>query len=223
MSRFWQIILIGVILLEGVISCSKSTNNSDNWLYSFDQDEAAMIALCLSGELVAPESLSNRVCRDLAVIRSDFGDELKMIRGISFFPPWEVGCFIVYFDDTTAQEVAEGKYHAWDKLNTQYEIWRIDTTNFSYFARLYFKGRLHPQRLAELYAVLPGVTSAGPDHLYGDGSNLYTRQTENGLTYLFRYGEGDCLSGCIYNEYWYFTFEGDRPVFVGHWIPSTDT
>ena len=220
MLKFRQVLLVLVILLCVALGCSKSTKYSDNPLYSFNQDEAQTIALCLSGELVAPESLSNRVCIDLAVIRSAFGDEFKMIRGINFFPPWIEDCFILGFDDTTAKEVAEGEYHAWDQLNTQYQIWRIDTTNFYNHARLHFKGRLHPQRLAELYGVLPGVIYAEPIRFDGDFPNVYARQTSHGMTYLFCYAEGDCEAGCIYNEYWYFTFEGDRPVFVGHWIPS---
>lgn len=120
MLKVWRIALTLVILLWWVLGCSKSTKYCDNQI---NRDEAEMIALCLSGELVAPKSLSTQIGRDLSVIRSAFGDEFKMIRGISFFPPWEEGCFILGFDYTTSKEIAEGKYHAWDQLNTRYQVW----------------------------------------------------------------------------------------------------
>jgi hypothetical protein len=70
--------------------------------------------------------------------------------------------------------------------------------------------------------VLPGVEVTSPNFIAGDWSNVYARQTQDGLTYLFRKGWGDCPSGCIYSEYWYFSFDGDQPVFVGHWAPTVE-
>ena len=189
----------------------------------YSETEAKAIALCLSGELEAPENLSNRIMWDLVAIRSAFGDEYEMIKAITFHPPWLEGCFIVAFDDTTYQKVAAGEYRAWDQLNARFRISRIDTTNLYGYVVLHFKGDLHPQRLAEIYSDLPGITYAEPNGIEGDSPNLYARQTENGLTYLFRYAEGDCLSGCMYNEYWYFVFKRGRPVLVGHWVFDTKT
>lgn len=87
---------------------------------------------------------------------------------------------------------------------------------------LRFKGRLHGCRLAELYGVLPGTWAVTPSYSRGDRPNVYARQTRDGITYLFRHGWGDCPSGCLYDEYWYFIFEGDQPVFIGHWAPHED-
>ncbi len=186
-----------------------------------DNEEAELIALCLSGDLVAPDNLYNRVLDDLTVIRSAFGDNFEPINRITFVPPWVVGRLIIGFDDNTAQEVANGEYHAWDELNKRYEVTEIDThlVESIGFAWLYFKGRLHPRRLAELYGVLPGVSYTQPSSRLGDSPNVYPRQTGDGITYLFRDAWGDCPAGCIYSEYWYFIFEGNQPVFIGHWAP----
>ena len=218
MVKFRQVWWVPIVLLCSVLACSKSTKYEDRGLTPYDRDEAELISLCLSGEMTALESLTDRIQNDLTAIRSTYGDRFRKIRGITFFPPWVEGCIIVGFDDTTYREVVEGNYHAWDQLNTQYQNWRIDTLGLNYTV-LDFKGLLNPLRLAELYAVLPGVTSAEPSYLilFREIPNLYAMQTEHGITYLFLY-VGNYPSGCVYyNEYWYFTFEGDRPVFVGHW------
>jgi hypothetical protein len=223
MKKYLWFAPMSAFLLWMFFSCSKSTKNENSGLMPYSQTEAKEIALCLSGELEAPENLSNRILWDLAVIRSTYGDEYEMIKGITFHPPWVEGCFIVAFDDTTYQKVATGEYHAWDELNAQYQVYRIDTAGFYGHALLYFEGNLHPGRLAELYSNLPGVNYAEPNGIDGDSPNLYARQTENGLTYLFRYAEGDCPVGCMHNEYWYFVFKWSRPVLVGHWVFDVKT
>lgn len=184
-----------------------------------DNEEAELIALCLSGDLVAPDTLYNQVLSDLTAIRSTFGDNFEPINRITFVPPWVAGCIIISFNDTTAQKVANGEYYAWNKLNIRYEVTEIDTSLVDSigFAVLWFKGRLHPLPLAELYGVLPGVRYTDPNGRLGDSPNVYPRQTGDGITYLFRDAWGDCPAGCIYSEYWYFVFEGNQPVFIGHW------
>ena len=42
------------------------------------------------------------------------------------------------------------------------------------------------------------------------------RQTDSGISYLFRHGWGDCPAGCLHNEYWYFIVENGAPSFLGH-------
>ena len=223
MSMNWRITFVLILVLCVIISCSKSTKHEDFELSPWAYEEAGLIALCLSWELVAPDSLYNQILSDLVAIRSTFGDNFDAIR-ITFMPPWIASCLMVGFDDTTAQKVANGEYRAWDELNKKYGVTKINTSAVtrSGYAELYFKGRWHPRRLGEQYAVLSGVTYAGPNHIYGDWPNVYARQTAEGLTYLFRAAWGDCLSGCIFSEYWYFIFEVDQPVFVGHWVPHED-
>lgn len=219
MTNVWRIILLLTLLSCLAFGCSKSTRYEDVVPMPWAKEEAEFIALCLSGELVAPNDLYNQVLNDLKAIRSAFGDDFKLINRLAFTPPWIENCIIIGFDDTTAKKVANGEYHAWDELNKKYQVFTKDTTSVERYgyAILYFKDRLHPCRLAELYAVLPGVRHTGPNRLDGDWPNVYPRQTGNGITYLFRDAWGDCPSGCIHNEYWYFVFEENQPLFIGHW------
>ena len=233
MLKYWRVALVLILLLSVFISCSKSTKNrscNDNTetpvdFTPKDNEEAELVALCLSGEIVAPDNLYEQVLHDLAAIRAAFGDSIEAVKGIRFRQPWQPGQLMVGVDDTTAQQILDGEYDAWDDLNEQYELTGMDTRHLAGIGAvlLYFRGRLHVWRLAELYGALPGVETTSPNYIIGDGSNVYARQTSDGITYLFRHGWGDCPSGCIYSEYWYFVFEGDQPVFIGHWAPHEDS
>lgn len=223
MINFLRITLIMSLLSYIFVCCSNPFNPFDQQNSEFtpeDEAEAELIALCLSGDLVASDELYHRVLRNLASIRSTFGGKFEPINLIRFTAPWVAGCLIVGFDDKTAEKVASGEYNAWDELNKSYQVTKIDT-NIINATVLYFKDRLHPRRLSELYRDLPGVRYTEPNHLCGDFSNIYPKETQQGITYLFRKGWGDCPAGCIYNEYWYFiVYEWKHTIFIGHWIPN---
>jgi hypothetical protein len=222
----WRIIILLSLLSFLLVSCSNPHNSLsklDIELTAEDNEEAELIALCLSGELVSPYSLSNQVLMDLANIRSAYGDKFEPIQRIRFGPPWVPGCLLVGFDSSTAEMVANGEYHAWDWLNIKYQVTEIDTMDIrNNWIVLYFKDKLHPQRLSELYTVLPGITYAEPNGFYGDFSNVYPRQIMGGISYLFREGWGDCPCGCTNNRYWYFVVELNRHRFIGYWFPDED-
>ena len=57
----------------------------------------------------------------------------------------------------------------------------------------------------------------------GDGSFIYAFQLDNGSFALaFQFGSGDCPSGCIEHEYWYFvTGDACQPLQVGHYQPNS--
>ena len=200
-----------------------------------DKKEAQVIAFCLSGTITAPDSLSNRVLMNLAEIRSDFAAEFRRAsygddgymqnEPIRFMAPWVPSCIIMAFEPGTAQLVAKGQYHEWDDLN---ELYRVSTINLrsikNSWAILNFKGQLHSRRLCELYAALPGVRIAHPNFYGGGSSWIYpSSHAGSGLTYLFSHGWGDCPSGCIYGEYWYFiAYESGETIFVGYWNPRKD-
>lgn len=163
MRRHWLIILMLILLFCLVGGCSKSTKQEDFELAPWVNVEAELIALCLSGQVVAPDSLSNQILSDLSTIRSTYGDDFKRVKQIGFRPPWIESCLIVSFDDTTAQQVANGEYHDWDELNQRYQVTKIDTTHVAHsgYVKLYFENTLHPFRLGELYAILPGGNICG--------------------------------------------------------------
>ncbi|MGB7062910.1 MAG: hypothetical protein WBF13_11235 [Candidatus Zixiibacteriota bacterium] len=224
MFTYCRVTLAAILVLPLIINCSKSTRTECTPRTPKADEEAELIALCLSGELVAPDGLYEQVRRDLATIRATFGDTIELIDQIRFSPPWSPGFLMIGFDVTAVEQIRSGQYHAWDELNEKYEVMTIDTMLLDWIglATLSFKGRLHGHRLAELYGVLPGTWTVNPSYSRGDLPNVYCRQTWEGMTYLFRYGWGDCPSGCIYSEFWYFRVDDNLPAFVGHWAPHQE-
>jgi len=187
-----------------------------------DVIESDSIAVQMTGDILPSEDLSKQVCAQLQSIRRTFDQTIKQVE-IRFRPIWALSEIVIGFDEATFDEVQNGSYHAWDDLNGKYQIKEINLLAETFFAHLTFENILHPRRLAELYENLPGVELSVPNYLLGDGHRIFPRFTANSLgTYLFNEGRGDCPSGCIKSEYWYFTFTGDTPTFVGHWNPSQD-
>jgi hypothetical protein len=225
MFKYCRIALVAILVLPLIFNCSKSTkspsrNDDTETPVDFspkENEEAELVALCLSEELVAPDSLYHRILNDLEAIRADFGDMFEAVNGIGFRPPWMVSYLSMAFDESAAQLIAAGEYDAWDQLNEYYHVTDIKIGGHG-LVSLVFDGRLNPYRLAEQYRLLPGVLYAEPNFRDGDGSNVYARQIDLGFSYLFRYARGDCPAGCTYNEYWYFVCEGGGPVFIGHWV-----
>ena len=224
MFTYCRITLVAILVFSLIINCSKSTKTKCPPRTPKANEEAELIALCLSGQMVAPQDLYEQVRRDLASIRATFGDTLEATRLISFWPPWQPGELGIGVDDTTAQQILSGEYHAWDALNEKYELTSMNTRHLSGIGAVFltFRGRLHPCRLGELYERLPGVEITTPNHIPGDWSKVCARQTLTGMSYLFHHGWGSCPSGCIYSEYWYFRVDDNWPMFVGHWVPHED-
>jgi hypothetical protein len=187
-----------------------------------DIEEAEIMALCLSGEITAPQNLKEQLLDDLLYIRNNFGDDSNPIDSIRFFPPWVPGCIIIGFDDSTAQKIISGEYDAWDTLNEAYQVVEMDSDLTFVFPSvvMYFEDILNPRRLAELYEQLPGVRYSEPNFHDGDGPNVYPKIEGDGITYLFRDAWGSCTAGCMYSEYWYFGSSNGLPVFIGYWDPQ---
>ncbi|MCK4538916.1 MAG: hypothetical protein KAV42_08995 [Candidatus Krumholzibacteria bacterium] len=188
-----------------------------------DDAEAENIALCLSGELIAPGELYERVHQDLEYIRVRHGSEHEWLNKIHFISPWVPSMICIKFDLFTGGEVADGTYDAWDSLNVAHELTEIRQffphTNSWWI--LYFSGKRHPKRLSEIYDDLPGVLVAEANPVTYSFYNLFPRNScfrdESEISYLFGRGEGDCWAGCPFGEFWFFISDNENVSFAGHW------
>lgn len=187
-----------------------------------ENKEAEEAALWLSDSLIAPDNLYNAILRDLAAIRAEYSDSIPQVN-ITFVPPWVTGEIIIGVTDEAAQRIRNGQYNDLDSLNSVFGLSEMDTTllRLGNFVVLSFKGRFHPKRLAEVYEHVPSVVYAEPNRIGGDFSNVYPWFFNSGLTYLFREGEGDCPSGCIFSCYWYFRVTPSGIEYVGTWCTSS--
>jgi hypothetical protein len=60
-----------------------------------------------------------------------------------------------------------------------------------------------------------------PDSFLTDGSYIYALASPGGFRLVFVRGGGDCPSGCMTHEYWYFQTDAScLPVQVGHYLPD---
>jgi len=175
-------------------------------------EEAEIAALVLSRELVAPKWLYNRIKTDLEVIRSTFQDSIPAvnIKFRSFFRPSSLG---MQLDATVFFDTVSGGGRIFDSLN---RVYRLDTCYrmFDDFYGLTFEGRLNSARLVDIYAGIPGEYIVwSPNSGPGDHPALLIWPEGLTFKYFFRDAWGDCPSGCMSSEIFYFTATGGTITF----------
>ncbi|MBN1886049.1 MAG: hypothetical protein JW876_11075 [Candidatus Krumholzibacteriota bacterium] len=189
----------------------------------FPSEQATLMALYLSGRIRPPEELAGEIHDELAGIAAVYAKNYPMLGYGGFHLPWQPSVISLHVDEPTREAIAEDAYHAWDALNDEFDLEEMDTHIIRYgWCSLRFGGFLHPVPLGERYAALPGIVTAGPNGICGDGSNVFPRTIEGGRSYLYYRGSGDCPSGCIHKEYWYVRVIDGEPSFVGYWHRHAD-
>jgi hypothetical protein len=186
--------------------------------------EAEAVALWLSGELVAPQSTYEKVHNGLDAVRRDFGDSIPALTRTYFVAPWVPGELLLILTEDAWAALRRGEYHDLDSLNAYYRATKVDTSLIPSFRLMIvqFEGRLHPERLAEAYAKVPSLERADPNGQWNNTSDVYPWLAGDGMTFLFREGWGDCPSGCIYNQFWYFRVNGENAEYVGTFVARED-
>lgn len=69
--------------------------------------------------------------------------------------------------------------------------------------------------LARQLDAVPGVRSAEPNAVGGDGDDITAERDGRGWRLVFSRGSGDCWSGCIERTYWRFRVVGDAVEYLG--------
>ncbi len=186
-----------------------------------NESEAKYLAMYLSNEITPPVDLTRKVGYELCAIRTTYGNQITNLNKIFFHMHSHHHEFIVYFDEATFQQASSNNYQDWDDLNVEYSVSpEFHSCLGLFWCVMSYEGDYHPRKLAELYASLPGVIGSTHNALLGVNLNIIALQNEsdiNNIAYLFWQGWGDCPSGCIYSQYWYFTFENGYPVYIGTW------
>jgi hypothetical protein len=145
----------------------------------------------------APLDLYERIHSDLDRIQQS-GLPPYVIGSFPFWTSWIPGELSLEFDPDGWELVEHHECSLWDSLNALYQpvIGRpIEWPDDRREVTLFFPGRLHIEKLAALYARVPGVTTAGyrgrlrfPGHVY---RSLYPGRIEpERFTYTFHRGTG---------------------------------
>jgi hypothetical protein len=194
----------------------------------WEDDEAENLAWLISGYTWAPRDLYERIRSDLAAIREGWADStfyadsargwtVDVLKLCRHYPRSSPGRLVLVTEPETYNRMTAGEYHDWDSLNAALHA----EVEFRYeHPYITSSDRVNYYRMATAYERLPGVKTVWPrDGGIGDRSNLYAYQYAWGIAYLFRFGYGDCPSGCICSAYFYFRSNGERLEYVGGWNP----
>jgi hypothetical protein len=187
-------------------------------------EEAEHMALWLGGEVVAHDTLYEKLKNATALVRNTFRDTVPYLDSMGFIPVYCDNYLDLLLTTDAVDRVREGTYREWDSLNRLFRTTSVDTlfdvAVFHYnWATLRFDVRLNPIVLGSLYVKLEGVESTGiwawtmPDH-----GNLFPRITDDGVTFLLRQSWGDCYLGCISSHYWYFRVKDSGAEYVGDYL-----
>ncbi|MFA5423190.1 MAG: right-handed parallel beta-helix repeat-containing protein [Phycisphaerae bacterium] len=167
--------------------------------------EAQLIAIEISGQLVAPNDLTSRILGDLALIR----DACPQIAGITYRPHYVPDELMVGITEEAVQQYQQGQYHALDSLNQIYGVVEVEAHfGLVNFLLLKFNQVYNMPLLAQIYTEsnLEGVKYAEANYLIGDGPTIIVRPPY----YLFIDAWGDCPSGCSNYEFWEFKVESGQ-------------
>lgn len=183
-------------------------------------EEAELMAIWLSNEIVAPDSLYEELSGKVGTLRAGLTATVPELGQIEFILPVPESKLIVDLADSAAQEFRAGSYDAWDTLNALLGVTSIDTnSHFDYFRMvvLAFSGRYNPHKVETWYLELPGVGYASTSGRAGDWSVLLPWYVDGELVFFLREGSGDCPSGCLHSEVWYFRPAGESYSLSDTW------
>jgi hypothetical protein len=185
-------------------------------------EEAQLAALWLTNDFYPPLDIASNIDNDLELIRAKFADSLDIFEQEFIFPAVPRS-LTIGLSDSAVEAYRAGTYDAWNSQNDDFGLVAIDTffhgNNFNY-AKLHFKDILNPYKLSSYYSGTEGVRYAQPIYLYGDFSNFYPWYVDGDISYLFRYGWGDCPAGCIYSHFWYLKKINGEFEIVGDFITT---
>lgn len=229
-----------------VLQCTESPNEPTVDLIDplsvtpMANEEAELAALWLTGSLVAPVDLYERVRDDLILIRDQWGDSM-VIWGDSvsdFGPENEIfdnelhfsmtrlaGYVSVYCHDTLLAKIQAGEVQTWNHL---LDSLRADTVIVSSPGYLFeknrisigFEGRLHPHRLQEIFLDrVEGLSCCGLTFyiLPPDYSIILPLPDGDEVKYVLRFAWSHCNAICQYADFYYFQIVGDSAELVDRW------
>jgi len=188
-------VLFGIYLIPG--SSFAQTPTPTPTAADFPDSDVLVLALEISGELLPPPSLYERIHSDLIAIRNAYPETNE----VHYYPSWEIGEIFADLTPEAMEQFKMGEYHGLDALNAVYGLPQITALEGSLC--LQFSRPYNPAVLADLYSKADGVIRAYPDRIIRIGVSSDIRVALP--HYTLTLGWGDCPAGCIYKHYWLFS------------------
>ncbi|MDH4157804.1 MAG: hypothetical protein OEW00_11070 [candidate division Zixibacteria bacterium] len=186
--------------------------------------ESLLLAQWLVDEMYPPVTLAKELEKELKIIRERWSYQIGAVN-IRFGPPYEVAMIVVGFTDDGWQMFREGEYHHWDALNEQFDLdtmilWGGGAAESFKNVELHFNRLPNANLLVDYYTGLPETKYVAVNGYCCDWPLLLVHQGDVQRHYFFRNAWGDCPSGCIEEEYFYFTVAGDSASYKGYYKPD---
>lgn len=164
--------------------------------------DADIIALEVSGQLLAPPTLVTQVASDLAAIRQHDAH----LSVIHMRPDWSPGEIVVTVSVDAWQLFLAGQYHSLDALNSQHGPAQVEIESASLRElHLTFSQAYNPALLVPIYAGADGVQRTRAIPMAGDGADIVASRVGS---YTFKQGWGDCTALCPRAHYWEYAVTG---------------
>ena len=110
----------------------------------------------------------------------------------------------------------ETGYADFDSLNESLGLSFVDLFSFSQTATFYFSEYLNIPVAADAYELVEGIQFAESDSYFGDGSDIDAVKSEGSWYVVARRAWGDCPSGCINQELFFFIVDDATAKRVDH-------
>ena len=108
-----------------------------------------------------------------------------------------------------------------DSLNSVYNAVSVRRIlSYSTYYTLTFANPLHIIHLKQKYLECDRIISVSANSYLGDGNNIYLLQKPDRMHFIFKFGWGDCMSGCACKEYWYYTLDSCKNVLFEEYLPD---
>lgn len=182
-------------------------------------EEAELMALWMSGYVVAHQRDYDRVRAAVELVRETYRDSIPYLDSVEFTYDLEISMIAVLLDEQAVSQLRDDSYTDWDSLNELFRVAEIDTTSLEYRGEvtLTFEGRLNPSLLSAYYnpGLVQGIRGSGVYVPSGDHSNIYPWTSGSDFMFLLRRAWGDCSSWCPENQFWYFKVVDGEALYVG--------
>ena len=203
--------------------------HADYWEPPVAMTETVVLALRIlrrSGvkvRLDTPQAseLAHEIERVLSRIR-DTHPVIKDVTVRENFDPWslilhlepdlngKVSRVVSLLDDESESVPLRTGHEQFDTLNTKYGLAAIEPYYSLSVAIFYFNKPIHPLLSLLDYVAIEGVESAELNARVGDGPDIEVSRSQGTWYVVFRKAWGDCPSGCIDSELFFFTVQEDE-------------
>ena len=178
-----------------------------------DFDGATYLALEFdgpSGIIRADPARVAAIDAELSLIREQY----PLLSSIDVFPGFIPGSLIVSMTDEALSELEAGTFTGFDEIFEEYPVASIHIFTLLPAASIRFEEPLHSPNMLPLFLAVEGVTDAQANGAIGDGHDIILHDMG---WYTFKYGWGDCPSGCMYEHYWEIQIQDGAAVVLQEW------